>query len=310
MDLLQRIKSGEARVGIIGLGYVGLPLAVEFAKAGLHVVGYDVDQSKIDSLTAGKSYIPDVPSEELAAGRQSRDLPRDDRSARARGCRHHRHLRADAASKDARPGSVLCRQGDRSDRGRAAQGTARHSRVDDLPGHDRRGRAARARGGRAESRPRLLSGVLARARRSGQPDVHDEEHPEGRRRDRSDEHRSRRGALRTVVDKVVKVAQHARRRDGEAAREHVPRRQHRAGQRDCADVPPPGHRRVGSDRRRRHEAVRLHAVLSGSRAWAATASLSIRSICRGRRGRAASSAASSSWPATSTARCPSSSSSG
>src|SRR5687768_1762649 len=67
MDLLQRIKSGEARVGIIGLGYVGLPLAVEFAKAGLHVVGYDVDQSKVDSLSAGKSYIPDVPSQELAA---------------------------------------------------------------------------------------------------------------------------------------------------------------------------------------------------------------------------------------------------
>src|ERR687896_100421 len=46
-------------------GYVGLPLAVEFAKAGLHVVGYDVDQSKIDALTAGNSYIPDVPSKEL-----------------------------------------------------------------------------------------------------------------------------------------------------------------------------------------------------------------------------------------------------
>ena len=44
MDLLRRIKSGEAKVGIIGLGYVGLPLAVEFAKAGLHVIGYDVDQ--------------------------------------------------------------------------------------------------------------------------------------------------------------------------------------------------------------------------------------------------------------------------
>ena len=67
MDLLQRIRNGEARVGIIGLGYVGLPLAVEFAKAGLHVIGYDVDQSKIDSLSAGRSYIPDVPSEELAA---------------------------------------------------------------------------------------------------------------------------------------------------------------------------------------------------------------------------------------------------
>ncbi len=66
MDLLQRIKSGKARVGIIGLGYVGLPLAVEFAKAGFHVVGYDVDQSKINALAAGNSYIPDVPSSELA----------------------------------------------------------------------------------------------------------------------------------------------------------------------------------------------------------------------------------------------------
>jgi UDP-N-acetyl-D-glucosamine dehydrogenase len=67
MDLLQRIKSGEARIGVIGLGYVGLPLAVEFARAGLHVIGYDVDQSKVDSLSAGNSYIPDVASEELAA---------------------------------------------------------------------------------------------------------------------------------------------------------------------------------------------------------------------------------------------------
>jgi UDP-N-acetyl-D-glucosamine dehydrogenase len=66
MDLLERIKSGDARVGIIGLGYVGLPLAVEFAKAGLKVVGYDVDQSKVDALCAGTSYIPDVPSREVA----------------------------------------------------------------------------------------------------------------------------------------------------------------------------------------------------------------------------------------------------
>jgi UDP-N-acetyl-D-glucosamine dehydrogenase len=65
MDVLKRIQSGEARVGIIGLGYVGLPLAVEFAKAGLPVIGYDVDQSKVDTLMAGTSYIPDVPSEEL-----------------------------------------------------------------------------------------------------------------------------------------------------------------------------------------------------------------------------------------------------
>jgi UDP-N-acetyl-D-glucosamine dehydrogenase len=66
MDLLKRIESKEARVGIIGLGYVGLPLAIEFARAGFHVVGFDVDQSKVDSLNGGTSYIPDVSSKHVA----------------------------------------------------------------------------------------------------------------------------------------------------------------------------------------------------------------------------------------------------
>jgi UDP-N-acetyl-D-glucosamine dehydrogenase len=54
------------RIGIIGLGYVGLPLAVAFAEEGCEVVGLDVDSSKIEALNAGRSYIEDVPSEALA----------------------------------------------------------------------------------------------------------------------------------------------------------------------------------------------------------------------------------------------------
>src|SRR5579862_6250974 len=65
--LLERIRTRQAKVGIIGLGYVGLPLAVEFARQGLHVTGFDVDQSKTAQINAGKSYIPDVPDAELAA---------------------------------------------------------------------------------------------------------------------------------------------------------------------------------------------------------------------------------------------------
>ena len=53
-------------VGIIGLGYVGLPLAVAFAKEGCDVIAVDVDQRKIDAIQAGDSYIEDVPSELLA----------------------------------------------------------------------------------------------------------------------------------------------------------------------------------------------------------------------------------------------------
>ena len=54
------------QIGIIGLGYVGLPLAVAFAEAGCEVVGLDVDRSKIEALNGGHSYIEDVPSEALA----------------------------------------------------------------------------------------------------------------------------------------------------------------------------------------------------------------------------------------------------
>ncbi|HZQ55422.1 MAG TPA: nucleotide sugar dehydrogenase [Bryobacteraceae bacterium] len=64
VDLLRRrIKTRKARVGIIGLGYVGLPLAVEFARAGFDVVGIDVQQSKIELVNSGRSYIKDVDGE-------------------------------------------------------------------------------------------------------------------------------------------------------------------------------------------------------------------------------------------------------
>jgi UDP-N-acetyl-D-glucosamine dehydrogenase len=66
-DLRERIAAREARIGVIGLGYVGLPLAVEFAKAGFPVVGFDVDARKVEKLAAGESYIEDVPSAEVTA---------------------------------------------------------------------------------------------------------------------------------------------------------------------------------------------------------------------------------------------------
>jgi len=62
-ELLEKINSREAVVGVIGLGYVGLPLAVEFAREGYQVIGIDLSQSKVDALNSGRSYIPDVPNE-------------------------------------------------------------------------------------------------------------------------------------------------------------------------------------------------------------------------------------------------------
>jgi UDP-N-acetyl-D-glucosamine dehydrogenase len=59
-DLIQKLKNKDARVAILGLGYVGLPLAVVFAEAGFLVTGIDPDSGKVDSLKKGVSYIPDV----------------------------------------------------------------------------------------------------------------------------------------------------------------------------------------------------------------------------------------------------------
>jgi UDP-N-acetyl-D-glucosamine dehydrogenase len=64
--LLRKITDKTARVGVIGLGYVGLPLAVEFAKAGFSVTGIDRDPERVEQLNHGTSYIPDVESDEIA----------------------------------------------------------------------------------------------------------------------------------------------------------------------------------------------------------------------------------------------------
>jgi len=64
--LKQRLEARQARAGIVGLGYVGLPLAVEFARGGLTTVGLDVDARKVSAIQAGESYIPDVPTGTVA----------------------------------------------------------------------------------------------------------------------------------------------------------------------------------------------------------------------------------------------------
>ncbi len=67
MEILDKIRERKAQTGVIGLGYVGLPLAVEFARAGFHAVGIDLDQRKVDAINAGQSYIGDIASEDVAS---------------------------------------------------------------------------------------------------------------------------------------------------------------------------------------------------------------------------------------------------
>ena len=62
MDLRQKIEKRRAKVAVIGIGYVGLPLSVEIARAGFECVGIDVDKRKVDTVRKGRSFIEDVPS--------------------------------------------------------------------------------------------------------------------------------------------------------------------------------------------------------------------------------------------------------
>jgi UDP-N-acetyl-D-glucosamine dehydrogenase len=75
VDMLRdKIRSRKARTGVVGLGYVGLPLAVELAKAGFHTTGIDLDSRKVQLITDGRSYIPDVATADVQALRAKKRL--------------------------------------------------------------------------------------------------------------------------------------------------------------------------------------------------------------------------------------------
>ena len=70
-DLIKKAAARDIRFGIIGLGYVGLTLAIELAHAGYRVLGYDVSRRVVDGLNAGRSHVKDVSNEQLAEIRKA-----------------------------------------------------------------------------------------------------------------------------------------------------------------------------------------------------------------------------------------------
>ena len=61
MNLLEKIKNKQALIGIIGMGYVGLPLVLRFCEVGFRVLGFDTDANKVERLNRGESYIKHIP---------------------------------------------------------------------------------------------------------------------------------------------------------------------------------------------------------------------------------------------------------
>src|SRR5690606_24463037 len=68
---IQKLRQKEALIGVVGLGYVGLPLMLRYNAIGFRVLGIDIDDNKVNKLNDGESYIEHIPTEKIGAARQS-----------------------------------------------------------------------------------------------------------------------------------------------------------------------------------------------------------------------------------------------
>ena len=66
-QLINKLTDKSAIIGIVGLGYVGIPLALRYAEAGYKVVGFDIDPEKVEKISSGKTYIKHIPDEDIQA---------------------------------------------------------------------------------------------------------------------------------------------------------------------------------------------------------------------------------------------------
>ena len=132
--LAEKIKNRTARVGVVGLGYVGLPLAVEYAQEGFDVTGIDLSEPKTESINRGESYIGDVPSAALEPLVKNGKLRATTDFSVIWEPRHDQHLRADSAAQDEGPRHELHRVGHAGDRAVLSSGAVGNLESTTYPG--------------------------------------------------------------------------------------------------------------------------------------------------------------------------------
>ena len=99
-ELKDKIRGRSAKAGVVGLGYVGLPLAMEMAHTGFQVTGIDLVKEKVDSVNSGTSYVLDVASEALRSAVSANRMRSNPISGCCRSTRHPEHLCADAPTQE------------------------------------------------------------------------------------------------------------------------------------------------------------------------------------------------------------------
>ena len=233
-------------VAIVGLGYVGLPLAQEGVTSRPRVLGYDIGQRVVEGLNAGES-VDDLSDADIAEMRAAGFEATTDAS-RLREAKTIVICVPTPLSDDGGPDLGPVVSAVTTIRGNLQKGmlvilesTTYPGTTDEVVRPIRRDRPRR----RAGLPPRLL----ARADRPGQREVRRQETPQGRRRTDPGVWRCGGGLLWPVRGHRRARQGHARGRDGEAPREHLPAYQHRPGQRDGAVLSRPRHRPVGRHRR-------------------------------------------------------------
>ena len=148
LELEKKILAHEATIGVIGLGYVGLPLVKTFLGKGFPVIGFDVDQRKVDMLNHGKSYIRHISTAELKKYLSAGKFQASSKFARLKEADAVIICVPTPARRPHEPGHVLCHGHDPDHRRARAAGPAHRSRKHDLSRDDRRGDEARPREGR------------------------------------------------------------------------------------------------------------------------------------------------------------------
>ena len=301
--LLRRLEQRTAKVVIIGQGYVGLPLAMRATEVGYQVVGYETSAERVRSLRAGRSYVEDITDDRLAAALEAGYHPtRDPLDLRGFDVAV---ITVPTPLRDGAPDLSYIESAGR-DVGRCLEAGALISfESTTYPGTtDELLRPILEEGG-LHAGYRLLPRLLARAHRPGQPALVDRQHAQGRFRSRGELEAGHGGVLRQHRRQGRSGRDDGRGRAREAAREHVPPRQHRARQRARGVRARARRRHLERDRRRRRRSRSGSCDSRPGPASAVTAFRSTRRISRGGSsdGSAIASVSSSS-PTTSIAACP------
>ena len=236
--LTEKIRTGDARVGTLGLGYVGLPLSVEFASAGLNVTGFDLSAEKTGAINQGRSYIKDVPDEKVAACVRAGRLRATTDFDELADCDAVVICVPTPLNKTKDPDLTIVVDAAKAIAAApAARGSSWSWRARPIPGTTEELILPLLRERGLKVGEQFFLAFSPERVDPGQRPLPHPEHAQDHRRRHAGLHRGGPRPVLPGLDTVIPVSSTQRRGDGEAPREHLPQREHRPRERGRAHVP-------------------------------------------------------------------------